>query len=153
MYFPPSGIFFQNSPELHFEALKVYNCIILHAFVAQGLEHWSCKPGVESSNLSEGYFHCVFFPSVEYYSRISPCIFTPVEYYSLCIFPPVEYYSRISPCISPTVEYYSRISPCFSPQWNIVPEFPRNYILKHLKFIINYYLTCLRSSGVRALVL
>ena len=28
------------------------------AFVAQGLEHWSCKPGVESSNLSEGF--CVF---------------------------------------------------------------------------------------------
>ena len=26
------------------------------AFVAQGLEHWSCKPGVESSNLSEGFF-------------------------------------------------------------------------------------------------
>ena len=25
------------------------------AFVAQGLEHWSCKPGVESSNLSEGF--------------------------------------------------------------------------------------------------
>ena len=24
------------------------------AFVAQGLEHWSSKPGVESSNLSEG---------------------------------------------------------------------------------------------------
>ena len=41
----------------------------------------------------------------------------------------------------------------FSPQWNLIPEFPRNYILKHLKFIINYYLTCLRSYGVRALVL
>ena len=26
------------------------------AFVAQGLEHWSCKPGVESSNLSEGFY-------------------------------------------------------------------------------------------------
>ena len=25
------------------------------AFVAQWLEHWSCKPGVESSNLSEGF--------------------------------------------------------------------------------------------------
>ena len=36
----------------------------------------------------------------------------------------------------------------FSPQWNIVPEFPRNYMLKHLKFIINYYLTCLRRSGL-----
>lgn len=32
--------------------------LLLHfsAFVAQGLEHWSCKPGVESSNLSEGFF-------------------------------------------------------------------------------------------------
>ena len=30
--------------------------INLNAFVAQGLEHWSCKPGVESSNLSEGFF-------------------------------------------------------------------------------------------------
>ena len=29
------------------------NC---RAFVAQWLEHWSCKPGVESSNLSEGYY-------------------------------------------------------------------------------------------------
>ena len=27
-----------------------------YAFVAQGLEHWSCKPGVESSNLSEGFW-------------------------------------------------------------------------------------------------
>ena len=26
------------------------------AFVAQWLEHWSCKPGVESSNLSEGFY-------------------------------------------------------------------------------------------------
>ena len=26
------------------------------AFVAQWLEHWSCKPGVESSNLSEGFW-------------------------------------------------------------------------------------------------
>ena len=28
----------------------------LGAFVAQWLEHWSCKPGVESSNLSEGFW-------------------------------------------------------------------------------------------------
>ena len=27
---------------------------ISQASVAQGLEHWSCKPGVESSNLSGG---------------------------------------------------------------------------------------------------
>lgn len=26
----------------------------LSASIAQGLEHWSCKPGVESSNLSGG---------------------------------------------------------------------------------------------------
>ena len=29
------------------------------AFVAQGLEHWSCKPGVESSNLSEGFSNSI----------------------------------------------------------------------------------------------
>ena len=29
---------------------------VASAFVAQGLEHWSCKPGVESSNLSEGFY-------------------------------------------------------------------------------------------------
>ena len=27
------------------------------ASVAQWLEHWSCKPGVESSNLSEGFLN------------------------------------------------------------------------------------------------
>ena len=27
-----------------------------HAFVAQWLEHWSCKPGVVSSNLTEGFW-------------------------------------------------------------------------------------------------
>ena len=30
------------------------------AFVAQWLEHWSCKPGVESSNLSEGFYGISF---------------------------------------------------------------------------------------------
>ena len=30
---------------------SIFGC----AFVAQWLEHWSCKPGVESSNLSEGF--------------------------------------------------------------------------------------------------
>ena len=29
--------------------------VIFHASIAQGLEHWSCKPGVESSNLSGGF--------------------------------------------------------------------------------------------------
>ena len=36
---------------------KNSNKLTLHtqqAFVAQWLEHWSCKPGVESSNLSGG---------------------------------------------------------------------------------------------------
>ena len=32
------------------------------AFVAQWLEHWSCKPGVESSNLSEGFCKGSIFP-------------------------------------------------------------------------------------------
>ena len=31
------------------------------AFVAQWLEHWSCKPGVESSNLSEGFYEVYKF--------------------------------------------------------------------------------------------
>ena len=30
------------------------------AFVAQWLEHWSCKPGVESSNLSEGCLNVAY---------------------------------------------------------------------------------------------
>ena len=30
------------------------SCDLARAFVAQGLEHWSRKPGVESSILSEG---------------------------------------------------------------------------------------------------
>ena len=29
------------------------------ASIAQGLEHWSCKPGVVSSNLTGGYFFFV----------------------------------------------------------------------------------------------
>ena len=33
------------------------------ASLAQRLEHWSCKPGVESSNLSRGFF-LFFFPNV-----------------------------------------------------------------------------------------
>ena len=35
-----------------FGIISPLNC---RAFVAQWLEHWSCKPGVESSNLSEGF--------------------------------------------------------------------------------------------------
>ena len=38
----------------------------VQASLAQWLEHWSCKPGVESSSLSWGYaclFFCSFFPS------------------------------------------------------------------------------------------
>ena len=31
------------------------------ASVAQWLEHWSCKPGVESSNLSGGFAFCFPF--------------------------------------------------------------------------------------------
>ena len=31
------------------------------ASIAQWLEHWSCKPGVESSILSGGYFHFYFY--------------------------------------------------------------------------------------------
>ena len=29
---------------------------IISASIAQGLEHWSCKPGVVSSNLTGGFF-------------------------------------------------------------------------------------------------
>ena len=98
--------------------------------------HWSCKPGVGSSNLSEGYFHCYpcIFPPVEYYSQnftvyfhprgilfqnFTECVFSPqwniIPEFHRVFVPSVEYYSRISPGISPTVEYYSRISPVFSP--------------------------------------
>ena len=47
------------------------------AFVAQWLEHWSCKPGVKSSNLFEGWrLHNVFFFhlqgfTVQHYSRLN----------------------------------------------------------------------------------
>ena len=48
---------------VYFKYTMIYNrqnFKLTHAFVAQGLEHWSCKPGVESSNLSEG-FYATFF--------------------------------------------------------------------------------------------
>ena len=44
--------------------LQYYVLLCIFASVAQGLEHWSCKPGVESSNLSGG---CHFFPSVFFF--------------------------------------------------------------------------------------
>ena len=37
-------------------------CAQCFASVAQGLEHWSCKPGVESSNLSGGYLEQALLP-------------------------------------------------------------------------------------------
>ena len=44
-----------------FGIISPLNC---RAFVAQWLEHWSCKPGVESSNLSEGFCPSLNFNSV-----------------------------------------------------------------------------------------
>ena len=41
--------FYSKKPALHDLVWQIL------ASVAQGLEHWSCKPGVESSNLSGGY--------------------------------------------------------------------------------------------------
>ncbi len=35
----------------------------ISASIAQGLEHWSCKPGVVSSNLTGGFFFFPFFSS------------------------------------------------------------------------------------------
>ena len=35
------------------------------ASIAQGLEHWSCKPGVVSSNLTGGYWHWMSFSCLE----------------------------------------------------------------------------------------
>ena len=37
---------------------------IVSASLAQWLEHWSCKPGVESSNLSRGYSCFSFYASI-----------------------------------------------------------------------------------------
>ena len=49
------------------------------AFVAQWLEHWSCKPGVESSNLSEGFFRVKsFLLWAQHYSKIGHWIFSRV---------------------------------------------------------------------------
>ena len=40
--------------QVSFQCCEASNGSNIEAFIAQGLEHWSCKPGVESSNLSEG---------------------------------------------------------------------------------------------------
>ena len=99
--------------------------MISHAFVAQGLEHCSCKPAVESLFFPRAIFIVilVFSPQWNIISRISPCIF-----------PSVEYYSRISPGIFPSVEYYSRISPVYFPPSGILFQnftvyFPHSGIL------------------------
>ena len=39
--------------------IALYSFHHCRAFVAQWLEHWSCKPGVESSNLSEGFYNSI----------------------------------------------------------------------------------------------
>ena len=46
------GIILKKSPTRNSNKLTLHT---QQAFVAQWLEHWSCKPGVESSNLSEGF--------------------------------------------------------------------------------------------------
>ena len=51
------------------EQRKIYSDH-LQAFVAQGLEHWSCKPGVVSSNLTGGLFIILFSRLVQYFPRI-----------------------------------------------------------------------------------
>ena len=38
---------------------------MLSASIAQRLEHWSCKPGVESSNLSGGFLFFFYCSGVE----------------------------------------------------------------------------------------
>ena len=45
-----------------------HNCKLpkCRAFVAQWLEHWSCKPGAESSNLSEGFWLFLEYISITY---------------------------------------------------------------------------------------
>ena len=48
-----------------------YGDYYLYASVAQGLEHWSCKPEVESSNLSGGLSYSTSFPYIFQY--IVPC--------------------------------------------------------------------------------
>ena len=41
------------------------------ASVAQWLEHWSCKPGVESSNLSRGFLFFNFFIYIYFFFTLS----------------------------------------------------------------------------------
>ena len=132
--------------------------MISHAFVAQGLEHCSCKPAVESLFFPRAIFIVilVFSPQwniiPEFHRVYSPQWNNIPEFY--CVFSPQwniipEFHCVFSPQWNIIPEFHR----VFPPQWNIIPEFPRNYILKHLKFIINHDLTCLRSSGVRALFL
>ena len=49
---------------------KTFLSITTEASLAQWLEHWSCKPGVESSNLSRGC--SLFF----FFSKEIPFVFT-----------------------------------------------------------------------------
>ena len=48
------------------------------ASIAQGLEHWSCKPGVVSSNLTGGYF---FFVNQLYFIKMNLLKFFFIKYY------------------------------------------------------------------------
>ena len=80
--------------------------MISHAFVAQGLEHCSCKPAVESLFFPRGIFIVilVFSPQwniiSEFHRVFSPQWNIIPEFhrvFSPLYFPPVEYFSRISP--------------------------------------------------------
>lgn len=50
----------KNSFQLDGYSIFLFN-FLPQASIAQGLEHWSCKPGVESSNLSGGISFATFF--------------------------------------------------------------------------------------------
>ena len=46
--------------DIEIRNIQQHFCFSSGASIAQWLEHWSCKPGVESSNLSRGSFSFVF---------------------------------------------------------------------------------------------
>lgn len=50
----------KNSFQLNGYSIFLFD-FLPQASIAQGLEHWSCKPGVESSNLSGGISFATFF--------------------------------------------------------------------------------------------
>ena len=53
--------FVLDSVQITFEVYNFWIELLTNAFVAQWLEHWSRKPGVESSILSRGFLQSAIY--------------------------------------------------------------------------------------------